>query len=302
MKDTGSAVIVGGGVIGLEMACACIANGIKTTVVEMLPYILPLMLDEDMASMVHTWMEKTGIEILTSTRVSSIDGNERVEAVVLDEKTIEADMVVFATGIRPNNDLAQRTGLDLGKTGGIAVNSLMKAARQGRTLDNVYALGDCVEVASGLTNQPYISAFASTASLQARVVADNICGDRSELEGYLSPAVTVVADLQIGSVGLTSHSAKQAGIDPTVGRAEGFTRSGYYPGKKKIHIKLLVHNDRLIGTQMISEEDVKERINYVTLAIKNNMSVHDLKNSERCFTPPLSLMVDPFIRALESID
>jgi len=302
MANAGSAVIIGGGVIGLETAYACISKGLKTTVVEMLPHILPLMLDFDMASIVKKRLENVGIEVLTSKKVTSIEGEGGVVAVVLDKGKIDADMVVVAAGVRPNTALAQKAGLDTGKTRGIAVNPLMNAKREGRILKDVYALGDCVEVTSSLTQEPYISAFASTAALQARVVADNICGGHTEVHGYISPSVTVIADMQIGSVGLTSHSAKQAGIEPQIGQATGFTRSGYYPGKKDIHVRLLVHEEKLVGAQMISDEDVKERINYVALAIQRNVSIPELRNSERSFTPPLSLLIDPFVRALESIE
>jgi NADH oxidase (H2O2-forming) len=301
MKNAGSAVIIGGGVIGLETAFACASKGIKTTVVEMLPYILPLMLDEDMASIVQHRLEDCEVEIRTSTKVTSIEGDEHVKAVVIDGGRIDADMVVIATGVRPNSDLANKIGLDTGKTGGILVNPHMKVKRQGNVLEDVYTLGDCVEVTSSLTNRSYISAFASTAALQARVVADNICRGNDGFAGYISPAVTVIADLQIGSVGLTSHTAEEAGITPSIGNATGFTRSGYYPGKKKIHIKLLVQEEKLVGAQLISEEDVKERVNYITLAINRGIGIHELKNTERCFTPPLSLLIDPFVRALDDI-
>lgn len=302
MKNTKKAVIIGGGIIGLETAVAFAKNDIRTTVIEMLPSILPQILDPDMASIVQERMKSMGIEILTSTKVLSITGEERVESVVTEEKEYKADLVLVATGIRPNADLAKDAGITLGKTGGIAIDSRLNVERDGRFLGNVFALGDCIEVKNKITNLPQLSALASTAALQARIVAENICGGDINIDGFISPTITLIGDLQVGSVGLTSHVAKQFSLKIEDGAASGPTRSTYYPDKKQIHIKLLAHEGRLIGAQIISEEDVKERVNAIALAIQNRMTLSELLYTERCFTPPLSLLTDPFIRALESFE
>jgi NADH oxidase (H2O2-forming) len=225
-----------------------------------------------------------------------------VESVVIDDREIKTDLVLVATGVRPNVDLAKDAGVTIGKFGGIVVNSSLNVQKNGEFLKDVYALGDCVEVNNKIANSSQVSALASTAALQARIVADNICGGDAEVDGYLSPAITVIGNLHVGSVGLTSHLAMQYGITTKIGKASGLTRSRYYPDNKNIHIKLLVHDRRLMGAQIISEEDVKERINAITLAIQNGMTMDELLYTERCFTPPLSLLADPLIRAIESFE
>ena len=284
----------------METAVAFAKNNIRTTVIDMLPSILPQMLDPDMSSIVQKRLEGMGIEALTSTKVSSIKGNRTVESVVMDERQIKADLVLISTGVTPNVDLAKNAGVAIGNSGGVVVNSRLNAKKEGRFLEDVFALGDCVEIMNKITNSSQVSALASTAALQGRIVAENISGGEAGLDGYLSPAITVIADMHVGSVGLTSHAAKLFDIATEIGKVSGLTRSRYYPDRKQIHIKLLAHEGRLIGAQIISEEDVKERINTIALAIQNKMTIDELLYTERCFTPPLSLLTDPFIRALES--
>lgn len=299
MKNVKQAVIVGGGIIGLETAVAFAEHNIKTTVIEMLPYILPQILDEDMASIVNERLKSMGIEVFTSTKVLSIKGEGKVDSVLTEEKEFKADLVLIATGVRPNADLAKKVGITLGKAKGVVVDSSLNVEKDGKPLENVFALGDCVEVNNKITNLHQVSALASSAILQARIVAENICGGHVSIEGFLSPTITVIGGLQIGSVGLTSHAAQKSGLSIKINKASGPTRASYYPGKKVIHIKIFAHDDKLIGAQMISEEDVKERVNALTLAIQNKMTIEDLLYTERCFTPPLSMLTDPLIRALE---
>jgi len=300
MKNAKKAVVIGGGIIGLETAVAFAKRNIKTTVIEMLPYVLPQILDEDMAFIVHKRLNDMGIEVFTSTKVLSIKGERKVESVVTEGKEFKADLVLIATGVRPNADLAKQAGITIGKSKGVVVNSSFNVQKDDKHLKNVFAFGDCVEIINKITNLRQVSALGSSAILQARIIAENICGGDVNIEGFLSPTITLIGDLQVGSVGLTSHTAKQSGLDFKISKSSGSTRSSYCPGRKEIQIKLLAHDDKLIGAQMIAEEDVKERVNAITLAIKNEMTLQDLLYTERCFTPPLSLLTDPLIRALEN--
>ncbi|UCE39414.1 MAG: FAD-dependent oxidoreductase [Thermoplasmata archaeon] len=302
MMSASNAVIIGAGIIGLETAVAFVHNRIKTTVIEMLPSIVPQILDFDMAEIIQRHLKTKGIKIYCSTRVSSIKGEKTVSAVATDEGEFPADLVLIATGVKPNSDLVQEAGLAVGKSGGVVVNPTLNVEREGQPFKNVFALGDCVEVRDQITSTPKISALASTAALHARMIAENISGGDLKIKGYLSPSITVIGDLQVGSVGLTSHMANQSRLEVNIGRATGQTRSSYYPDNKLINIKLLAHDNLLVGAQIISEEDVKERINAIALAIKNKMTISELLFTERCFTPPLSLLTDPFIRALESFE
>jgi NADH oxidase (H2O2-forming) len=275
---------------------------ISVVVVEMLPWILPQILDSDMAEILQKRLEELGVKIHCSTKVSSIKGEEAVSKVVTDKGEFPADLVLIATGVRPNADLAQEAGLSIGKSGGIVVDSSLNVKRRSEVLNDVFALGDCVETLDAVTLKPKVSALGSTAALQARMIAEIILGKDAKIEGYLSPVITVIGGLQVGTLGLSTHAANQSQLKVNIGAATGQTRSGYYPDNKLIHIKLLAHDDRLVGAQMICEEDVKERVNSITLAVQNKMTISDLLHTERCFTPPLSLLTDPLIRALESLE
>lgn len=296
------AVIIGAGIIGLETAVAFTHNKIRTTVIEMLPSIAPQILDSDMARILYKHLEDMGIEIHCDTKVSSLKGDDKVSAVVTDKGEFPTDMVLIAAGVRPNAELAEKAGLVLGESKGIAVNLSLNVKKGNEFLKDVFALGDCVETNDAVTFKPRMSALASTAALQARLIAENIAGGKEKIKGYLSPTITIIGNLHVGSVGVTSHIANQGRIKVRIGRATGQTRSSYYPDNKLINIKLLAHDDQLVGAQVISEEDVKERINAITLAIQNKLTISQLLYTERCFTPPLSLLTDPFIRALESLE
>ncbi|KYH36258.1 MAG: putative NADH oxidase [Candidatus Hecatellales archaeon B24] len=298
MKDAKEAVIIGAGVIGLETAAAFSSRGIKTTVIELMPSVLPLNIDSDMAAIVQKRLEDRGIRVMTSTAVNFINGKEKVESVTAGGREIPADLVVVATGIRPEVELARKAGIEIGETGGIKTDSALHVKKGKTYLSNVYALGDCVEVISGVTYRPVLSALGSTAALQSRVIVDNLLGGKSIVPFYLSPFVTSIAGLQVGSVGATFQTAKNTiGIEPIIGKSTKLTRARYYPGAKQVTVKLLFDCERLIGAQVISEETVAERINLLTIAVMKRLTAKELWLMERCFNPAVSLMTDAIVDA-----
>jgi len=301
MKEAGRAVIIGAGLIGLEVAVAFAENGIDTTVVESLPCILPKMLDPDMASIVQESLEEIGIKIYTSTLVQSIRGKERVESVKIGDEEVPADLVLCATGMRPNTKLAREAGIATGPMGGILTDAALHVKRGNEYLPNVYAGGDCVEVVNGVTYRPSLSMLASTAIPHAAAIAENICGGNVTFDTYVNPVISVIRDLHIGSVGLTSYEEERFGYDFKVAKHEGLTHFGFFEGAHKMYMKFLVHERRLIGAQIISKEDVKERINLITMAIKHRIPIDELIRVERCFTPPLCLPIDLMVQALKKV-
>ena len=289
------AVIVGIGPIGLEIATAFIKVGIDTTVVEDIPYVLPCMLDPDMASLVQNKLESLDLKVMTGFSLGSINGSDNVEFVTIGKEVVTADLVILCTGTRPNTCLSRQAGIEVGETGGVKVDSAMRVA------ENVYAAGDCVEVTNYITNRPCLSPLGSSAVRQAKVVAENVCGGSAEFDPVLNPTICLICDLQVGSVGVTSHVAKQAGLIPVDGVAKGLTRSRYYPDAKTIDVKLLFFEKRLIGAQIISEEGVKERIDALSLVIKSRMTAQQLLMAETCYAPPMSMIVDVLTLALEDV-
>ena len=297
-----SAVVVGGGAIGLEAALAFNTHKLDTTVIESAPSILPVMLDPDMAKLVEDWLTDKGIKIHTNSKVQQILGVEHVESVILEDGTkLPTQLVLLATGIRPSVTLAKKAGLDIGPVGGILTDDKQNVYQNNRLLGNAFALGDCVETKNLITGQPMISALASTALLQAETIADNIQGKDTELSGTVNPGITYLAGLQVGSVGLTSHEAERNGITFKTATTQGKSQSRYIPGWKNLHFKFLAQKGKLIGAQIIGEIDVKERINALTMAIHENISIKTLLHTERCYTPPLALLTDPMFKALKQL-
>jgi len=302
--ETKNAVVIGGGLIGLQAAIAFATQGLKTTIVEMAPQLLPAMLDADMASIVQKRV-RTDIAVLLGQQVSALQGEDRVESVLVGAEELPADIVLIAAGMRPNVELARQAGIEIGTCGGIVVDQSMRVKNGQSYLRNVYALGDCTEVLDFVTRRPRLSQLASTALIQARVIANNLRGIGASCEHEctfgpcLSPVVSTIAGLQVGSVGVTSAIARSYSIVIKAGTAIKYTRARYFPSRKLIIAKLLFAADtgKLIGAQLVSEETVPERINELTLAIKAGVTATDLVMRERCFEPSLAMVEDVVVDA-----
>ncbi|MEM2749976.1 MAG: FAD-dependent oxidoreductase, partial [Candidatus Bathyarchaeia archaeon] len=290
IKDSSSAVVIGAGLIGLELGVALVERGLKTTVVELLPQVLPAMLDKDMADLVQRELEKRGLRIITGKSVDEIMGGDRVSGVSVAGESIPADMVVIATGVRGNVELAQKAGIELGETKLIKVNMRMET-----NVKDVYACGDCVESINMITKRPTVCQLGTTAVRQARVAGTNAAGGYATFPGVLGAAVTKLFDMEIGAVGLTEAAAQRSGIEAVSMAFTGKTRAQYYPGALPVRVKLIAdkETEKLIGAQIIGGEGVAQRINALSFAILNEMTVRDLAKAETCYAPPLSETWDP---------
>lgn len=298
MKSAKNAVVAGADPVSLEIASAFITSGINTTVVAPSPYILPQYLDPDMTVIVQNKLESLGIKVITGTPLGSINGPEHVEFVTVGKEIIQADLVILSPGAKPNTSLARQAGIKIGGTGGIQVDPSMRVTKS----TSVCAAGGCVEVIHHITARPTLSMLVGTAVRQAKVVAENVCGGDATFDPVVNPVVSVIAGLQVGSVGLTSYAAKQAGLTPIEGKAQGLTRAHCYPGGKRIYIKLLFMEERLIGAQLISEEGVKERVDALSFMIKSGVTYEQLRHIETCYAPSTSSVVDVLTLALETFE
>ncbi|MEM3193431.1 MAG: FAD-dependent oxidoreductase [Candidatus Bathyarchaeia archaeon] len=298
IKDSSSAVVIGAGLIGLELGVALVERGLKTTVVELLPQVLPAMLDKDMADLVQRELEKRGLRIITGKSVDEIMGGDRVSGVSVAGESIPADMVVIATGVRGNVELAQKAGIELGETKLIKVNMRMET-----NVKDVYACGDCVESINMITKRPTVCQLGTTAVRQARVAGTNAAGGYATFPGVLGAAVTKLFDMEIGAVGLTEAAAQRSGIEAVSMAFTGKTRAQYYPGALPVRVKLIAdkETEKLIGAQIIGGEGVAQRINALSFAILNEMTVRDLAKAETCYAPPLSETWDPMILTAQAL-
>lgn len=295
-------VVIGGGTIGLQVALAFVKHGLKTTVVIGNPIPLSGTLDPDMSQRVKEKLEKDGIEFAIGKRVDSISGDgSKVKSVVIEGDEIPADIVVIAKGMLPNSGLAEKAGIEIGETGGIMTDQFLHVKKEGKYMRNVYAIGDCVECVDAITLRPRLSQLASSALVQAKVIANNLTGITYSLEPSLSPAIASISDLQVGSVGLTTAIAARYGIKVTSGKKEKPTKAKFCSGRKSMAVKLLfdAYTEKLIGAQLISEEIVADRIDGLCNVIRTGMTAKELSRMEKCFDPYVSLHRDVMVDAAE---
>lgn len=289
------AVVAGAGLIGLEIAYGLLNMGLEVSVAEMLPQIVPRSLDPDMAAIVQKYIEKKGINVILGTPIEKIIGETHVEGVVFGDEEVEADMVIMATGVRPETKLAKMAGCELGRWA-IQVNEKMQTC-----IPNIYAVGDCVEVYDAITGHNTQSPLGTAAVRQGKIAAKNIAGIEAEFKPVLNSTVSKIGDLEFGAVGLTRISALQNGIDVISGKSKALTKARYYPGAKRIDVKIICNlKGRIIGCQIIAKERVAERIDTMSLAIAKELTCLELATMEFSYAPPVSMIIDPIILAAEN--
>jgi NADH oxidase (H2O2-forming) len=289
-------VVMGAGLIGLETAVALHERGLRTIVVELLPQILPAMLDADMAKIVQEMLEQKGIKIMISKGVEEFRGTDRVTGIIAGGEQINSDLIVAAFGVRADTQLAKDAGIAMGETRSIKSNMRMETS-----VKDVYAAGDCVESVSMITQRPTICQLGTAAVRQAKVAGINAAGGYAVFSGVLGSAVTKFFDTEVGVTGLTEFFARRAGIETVVGAITSKTRPEYYPGGLPIRIKLVVEKEsqRLIGAQMIGGEEVTQRVNALSFAMQKHMTVRELAKADTAYAPPLNETWEPMVLAAE---
>jgi NADH oxidase (H2O2-forming) len=296
MKKAKSAVIIGSGLIGMETTEAFVKSGIKTTIVEMLPSILPKLLDQDLAPDVQKKFEEKGVSFILGKGVEAIIGEEKVRAVQVAGKEMPTDIVINAAGARSNVELAKKAGLAIGETGGIKTNVRMQTS-----VKDVYAAGDCAETVHLVTRGPALPQLGSTAVRMGKTAGTNAAGGYATFPGALFSVVSQMFDFEVGGVGLTESWAARNGIEVTVGKISGYTKAPYYPGALPIKVKLLVEKEtkEIVGGQIIGGEEVTQRINVLSLAIQKQTTVYELVKADTCYAPSVCETWEPMVLAAE---
>jgi len=294
-KKPQRAVVLGGGYIGLEMAEAFVNQGLSVTVVLADP--LPMAsLDEDMGERVCAAMTKMGIDIRPCEPVRGIEVEGGLaRAVVTDEGSYPADLVVLGLGVRPNSDLAAKAGLRIGITNGIEVDDTMRASMQ----EQVYAAGDCVQTRNRLTGQPMAIALGTHANRQGRVAGTNIGGRPARFEGVLGTAVTKVGNCEIGRTGLSTKEAEQAGFSIETTLVESTVKAGYYPDAGELTVKLLTekHTQRMLGGQIVGGPGSAKKIDVLATAIWAELTAAEFASVDISYAPPFSPVFDAVVIA-----
>ncbi|MCL2359730.1 FAD-dependent oxidoreductase [Candidatus Bathycorpusculum sp.] len=293
-----SALIMGAGLIGLELSAGLVERGLKVTVVEMLPQILPQFLDADMAKLVQQHLEEKGIKILLNNVVEEFLGETKISAVKVSGEVIEADLIISAFGVRASTKLAVEAGIALGETQAIKTNGRMETE-----IKDVYAVGDCAEAPSLITHRPTCAQLGTIAVREGKVAGINAGGDYSLFGGVLASAVTQLFDIQAANTGLTQTVAQRNRIEVITGTVSSKTRASYFPGAKPIKIKLIVEKEsqRIIGAQIVGGEEVTQRINCLSFAIQQGMTIQELAKADTAYAPPLCETWEPMVLAAEMI-
>ena len=289
-KQPKTAVVIGGGFIGLEMAENLAELGIKTTIVQRSNHLLSTV-DCDMASFIHANFRHHGVQLLlnATTNKMSVMGDQ-VSLELADGKQINADMVVLAVGVTPENTLAKKIGLELGVKGAIKVNAKMETS-----IPDIYAVGDAVEVKHFITEQDSVISLAGPANKQGRIVADNICGLTSEYKGSQGSSVIKLFDMTVATTGINEQQAKANGIEYEKVILTQNSHAGYYPGATAMTLKLIFEKAtyKILGAQIVGYDGVDKRIDVIATAIRAGMKADELKDLDLAYAPPYSSAKDP---------
>ena len=297
------AMVVGSGLIGMEMAEAISLRGMETYV-RLRTHVLTGMIDEDMAALVQKSAVARGIHFIPRVTVSKIGGVEKVEYVVLknldtgEESEYPADLVVISAGSKPQVEIARKAGCQLGPTEGITVDKRCETS-----VRNIYAAGDCTEYPDFVTGKPTLIGLGSIGVKQGRVSGVNAVGGKEEMApGILNNRTTELFGLEISAVGPTTTELKKAGIEPIVGKFNGSTLPDYFPGKKPIAVKVMANPEdgRIVAAQIVGEEDVHQRINVFATAVYKSMTLEDFMKLETCYAPPAAPTLDCMTLAVDA--
>ncbi|MDU3803130.1 CoA-disulfide reductase [Paraclostridium bifermentans] len=288
-KDsTKNAVVIGGGFIGIEMAENLVERGIDVTLVEASSQVMAP-LDVEMVSTIHEHLIDNGINLILDDGVKEFKNNGKIVA-LNSGKEIETDLIILSIGVRPETSIAKDAGLKLNERGSIVVDEYMKTSDE-----NIYALGDAVEILDFVNKKPTMIPLAWPANRQGRLVADNICGKNIKYKGTLGSSVAKIFDYTVATTGNNEKILKRLGIDYEVVHIHPNSSAGYYPGAFPIAYKMIFDKKtgKIYGAQGVGIEGVEKRIDILATAIKANLTVFDLQDVEPCYAPPYNSAKDP---------
>ncbi len=290
------AVVVEATPLGLEMVTALAHRGLETHLVDPRPWALAEVADPDIMQPVQDSWADMGVKMHFNTPVEAFVGNGTVRAVKTPHEELPADVVVICTNKRPNARLAREAGIKIGSTGGIIVDERMSTRTEG-----VFAAGDCAEIPHHVTKVPIQGLSGSHAYAQGKVAGTSAAGGRRAYNPVDVPWGMVAGKWMIGGVSFGETTATALGLPYIMGVAEGISRARYYPDMKKIRVKLLADPDthRLIGAQMVGGEGIKERADFLAMAVRVGITIEHLATMENVYSPPIGALNEPISLAAQ---
>ena len=285
-----SAVVVGGGFIGIEVAENLRELGIDVTLVEASDQLMAPF-DRDMASFIHAEIRKNSINLMLETMVEGFaDTDCGIDVKLKSAPTLHTDIVVMAIGVAPETTLAKEAGLELGIKGSIVVNDKMETS-----IPDIYAVGDAVQIKNFVTEKDTLISLAGPANKQGRIAADNICGGDSHYKGGQGSSVIKIFDMTAAATGINEKTAKSLGINIDKVILSPMSHAGYYPGGSIMNLKVLFEKDtyRLLGAQILGFDGVDKRIDVLATAIRGGIKAYELTELDLAYAPPYSSAKDP---------
>lgn len=285
-----SATVIGGGFVGLEAAENLRHLGLSVSLVEAAEQVLAI-LDNDMVSQVHSVFRENGVNLLLGSGVSGFENKDgKAVCTLTNGKEITSDFVLLAIGVAPDTILAEKAGLKIGIKGSIVVNDKMETS-----VDDIYAVGDAVEIEHYITKQKSLISLAGPANKQGRIAADNIAGGDSRYIGTQGTSVIKLFDMTAAATGINERTAKSAGLEYEKVILSPSSHAGYYPDGKIMTIKLLFekNTEKILGAQIVGYDGVDKRIDVIATAIRAGMKVSALAELELAYAPPYSSAKDP---------
>ncbi len=294
LKTAHSALVVGGGAIGLEAAIALKKHTARVTLLEMKNQLLPGVLDADMAHQAETYLASRGIDCMLSSSVDEIVGDSSFKGVRAGNNFIEAEFCILAAGFAPNVDIAQKSGIHTEKFG-ISVDGILHTSA-----NDVFAAGDCIASWSIINGQKIPVKLATSAYKQGTIAGANACGQNFEYRGTAGTFVTKLAELEIAGTGFTTEAALQAGFDPVSGKISSRVLPDYFPGDRTVSLKLVAdkNSGKILGAQALGD-GAAWRVNIIGMAIAHGILLEALPSLELAYCPAVSEVYDPLLRVID---
>ncbi|MGL9727105.1 FAD-dependent oxidoreductase [Enterococcus sp. DIV0756] len=282
-------LVLGAGVMGLELAENFKHRGMDVTLVDQLPQVA-FPYDEEIAELIYDKLIENGLRVHLSTRVEEIRQAGK-EVVLSDGTSLNPDLILFATGVAPNNEVAKTAGIELSEDGQIIVNDQLET-----NVPDIYAIGDIIKTTSVVTGLATSSMLSSAANRQGHMLADMINGTPMRYRGYIGAGVAKIFDYTASYAGMTEHALKAAGITNYKSIfVTPFDHAYFYPGATRLNLKIIFDatSGKILGGQAVGEKGVDKRMGELSVAITGNLTVFDLPDLELPYSPPYSTTRDP---------
>lgn len=277
--------VIGAGFIGLEAVEAAKAHGKDVAVFQLEERVLKEVFDQELTDILEDELRSQGVELYLNTKVVALEGEKEVKSIVTERESVAVDLVILATGVKPNTDFLEGTGIERLKNGAIIIDN------EGRTsLPDIYAAGDCATVPHLLKGEPAYIPLATSANKLGRIVGENLSGKREKFEGTLGSSCIKVLDVEAGRTGLSEEEAKRMGLDYKTVFVTDKNQTDYYPGQESLSIKLIydAQTKVLLGGQVVGKKDAVQRTNVLAMAIYAKMKTKQLGMLDFCYAPPFA--------------